>query len=77
MPAPLSALPVPLAAAAFGLVVVLLGLLAAASRAAGRACYRIDRDAYHRAQTEWANHRRNEKTPARQRDCLVTKGDPR
>lgn len=38
-----------------------LAALAAAAvgcRAAGRACYRIDRDAYHRAQTDWAAHRR-------------------
>lgn len=40
------------------LAVVLLALSIATSRLAGRACYRIDRDAYRRAQAEWADHRR-------------------
>lgn len=44
---------------ALAAVAALAALAAAVAgcRAAGRACYRIDRDAYHRAQTEWAAHR--------------------
>lgn len=83
MPVPLSTLstlPVPLlVATGFALIALTLGLLVTASRAAGRACYRINRDAYRRAQAEWAAHRRSltEQTAARQRDDLATEGDPR
>lgn len=39
------------------LALAALAVAVAGCRAAGRACYRIDRDAYHRAQDEWAAHR--------------------
>lgn len=83
MPAPLSTLatvPVPLlVAAGFALTAFTLGLLVAAFRAAGQACYRIDRDAYRRAQHEWAVYRRSlsEQTAARQRDLVNTERGPR
>lgn len=44
--------------AVLALTVAALTAALALSRPAGRACYRIDRDAYRRAQHEWAVERR-------------------
>lgn len=47
-----------LTAAFIALAVLALTASVAASRAAAARCYRIDRDAYRRAQGEWATERR-------------------
>lgn len=41
-----------------GLALAALAAAVAGCRAAGRVCYRINRNAYHRAQNDWAAHRR-------------------
>lgn len=46
-----------IAALALAAVAAAVAAATVGCRAAGRACYRIDRDAYHRAQTDWAVYR--------------------